>query len=475
MKRRDFLKTAGMSIAAFTLTGCQLPTHQQRKTCPNIIVILCDDLGYADIGCHGGEDIPTPNIDSIAQKGVHFSNGYVSAPECSPSRAGLMTGRYQQRFGHEFNIGPPPQGVLENIGLPLSEFTIADILASAGYITGAIGKWNLGTSPRFNPLKRGFHEFFGFPHGGHSYIDSQPETYNPIMRGDTPVFETQHLTDAFTRETISFIKRHRTQPFFLYLAYNAPHKPLEPPDRYTYGFLHISEWTRRAYAQMVASLDDGIGRVLAQLKKYGIEEDTIVFFLSDNGGALKYGSDNTPLQGSKSSLYEGGIRVPFMVQWPRRLTAGSIYHHPVSSLDILPTVAAAAGATLPKNRTIDGVDLIGYLTGSNKTPPHEFLFWRWGETYAIRNGDWKLVKKDDKVELFNLASDIAETRDLSKEHPDLVERLTNAYETWNMQMVQPLWPHPLHENPEQNSQHQRTNGPENRWRRELRKHLNSDR
>ena len=451
MKRRDFLKTAGMSVAALTLTGCRLPAYEQRRTGQNIIVILSDDLGYGDLSCYGCKDIPTPNIDSIAQKGVRFTNGYVSAPECSPSRAGLITGRYQQRFGHEFNMGPPPHGVLENIGLPLSEFTIADVLAAAGYVTGAIGKWHLGTSPHFNPLKRGFHEFFGFPQGGHSYIDPQLETSNPIMRGDTPVYEPQHLTDAFTREAISFIKRHRTQPFFLYLAYNAPHKPLDPPDRYTHGFLHISKWARRVYAQMVASLDDSIGRVLARLKRFGIEEDTIVFFLSDNGGALKYGSDNTPLQGGKNRLLEGGIRVPFMVQWPRRLSAGSIYNHPVSSLDILPTVAAAAGAALPKNRMIDGVDLTPYLTGGNKTPPHEFLFWRTVEAYAVRSGDWKLIKTDDETGLFNLASDIAETNDLSTEHPDVVERLTNAYESWNLQMAQPLWPPLTKENPEQNS------------------------
>ena len=442
MKRRDFLKTAGMSVAAFTLAGYEFPRRALQGR-PNIIVILCDDMGYADIGCHGSKNIATPNIDSIAQKGVRFTNGYVSAPECSPSRAGLMTGRYQQRFGYGFNPGAPPKGVLGNIGLPLTELTIADVLASAGYVTGAIGKWHLGTSPRFNPLKRGFAEFFGFPHGGHSYLDSQLNTFNPLMRNDMLVDEKEYLTDAFTREAISFIKRHRTQPFFLYLAYNAPHKPMEVPKRYQNSFEHITKPVRRAYAGMLAAMDDGIGNVLGQLRTYGIEENTLVFFLNDNGGAKMCGASNSPFKAGKSSLFEGGIRVPFMVQWPQMLTGGATYDHPVISLDILPTVAAVADAKLPQDRKIDGVNLIPYLTGQTKEPPHKILFWRRGETYAIRNGDWKFVKKNDKFELFNLASDIAETQDLSTEHPDVVEHLTKAYEKWNAQMPAPLWPNQI--------------------------------
>jgi arylsulfatase A-like enzyme len=442
MKRRDFLKTAGMSVAAFTLAGCEFPRWAVQGR-PNIIVITSDDMGYADIGCHGCKDIATPNIDSIAQKGVRFTNGYVSAPECSPSRAGLMTGRYQQRFGYEYNPGPEPHGIQDHVGLPLHEITLANITASAGYVTGAVGKWHLGTAPHFHPLKRGFDEFFGYPHGGHPYFGKHWMKSNPLMRGTTPVDEKEHLTDAFTREAVAFIERHRNEPFFLYLAYHAPHKPIQVPQRYQNSFEHITKPVRRAYAGLIAAMDDGIGNVLGQLRTYGIEENTLVFFLNDNGGAKMCGASNSPLKAGKSSLFEGGIRVPFMVQWPQMLTGGATYDHPVISLDILPTVAAVAGAKLPQDRKIDGVNLIPYLTGQNKKTPHEILFWRRGETYAIRNEDWKFVKKNDKIELFNLASDIAETQDLTTEHSDLVEHLTKAYEKWNAQMPAPLWPNQI--------------------------------
>ena len=441
MKRRDFLKTAGVGIAAITLAGCELPTFLRRQTRPNIIVIISDDMGYADIGCHGCKDIQTPNIDSIAHKGIRFTNGYVTASKCSPSRAGLMTGRYQQRFGYEFNPGPPPKGIRENIGLPITEVTIADVLASAGYTTGAVGKWHLGTSPRFNPIKRGFAEFFGFPHGGHPYIGRHWMESNPVMRGNVPVNEKEYLTDAFSREAIAFIERHHDKPFFLWLAYNAPHKPMQTPQRYRYSFEHITKPVRRTYAGMLAAMDDGIGNLLEKLRTYGIEDDTLLFFLNDNGGSGKgYGSRNSPLKAGKGSFFEGGIRVPFIVKWPRRLPAGVTYEHPVISLDILPTVAAVAGAKLPTDRRIDGVNLIPYLTGRTKKTPHEILFWRKGDDYAVRQANWKLVSTAGKTELFDLAADIGENRNLAAERPDVLKKLTKAYEKWNAQMKEPLWP-----------------------------------
>ena len=443
MKRRDFLKTAGMSIAAITLASCKF-LRGDTQTRPNIIVIISDDMGYADIGCHGCKDIPTPNIDSIARKGVRFTNGYVSASKCSPSRAGIMTGRYQQRFGHEFNLGAPPQGVLGNVGLPLTEVTIANVLASAGYVTGAVGKWHLGTSPCFNPLKRGFDEFFGFPHGGHSYMNPQLDTFNPIMQGNTLVDEKEYLTDAFTREAISFIKRHHDKPFFLWLAYNAPHTPLEVAKRYQNSFEHITKPERHAYAGMLAAMDDGIGKVLATLRELGLEEDTLLFFLNDNGGAKTFGARNKPLRAGKGSFFEGGIRVPFMVKWPRRLSGPRTYNHPVISLDILPTVAAVAGAKLPQDRKIDGVNLSPYLTDKKKSPPHETLFWRFANQYAVRQGNWKLVNTSSHAELFDLATDISETRNLAAEQPNVVKKLTKAHEAWNTQMIDPLWPRYVH-------------------------------
>ncbi len=441
MKRREFLKTVATSFAAVTFSGCE-PLGRDNKKRPNIIVIIGDDMGYSDIGCYGCKDIPTPNIDSIARKGVRFTNAYVTAPGCSPSRAGIMTGRYQQRFGHYYNPGPPPLGLQGHVGLPITEITIADVLKSAGYTTGAVGKWHLGLTPHFHPLNRGFDEFYGFLHGKHSYTDPGLGSFNPIMRGTTPVDEKEYLTDAFTREATSFIKRHRTQPFFLLLAYNAPHTPLQAPKRFQNSFEHIKNPKRRTYAAMLAAVDEGIGKVLTMLQELELQQDTLLFFINDNGGwgedNPRDGSLNKPLRGGKGSFFEGGIRVPFMVQWPSRLSSGRTFDLPVISLDILPTISAVTGAKLPSDRIIDGVNLIPFLSGK-KDLPHQSLFWfGWGK-YAIREGNWKLVNTDGNIKLFDLAADIAESHDLSAEHPDVVKHLAKAYEAWNKQMIDPVW------------------------------------
>jgi arylsulfatase A-like enzyme len=412
----------------------------EGKKQPNIIVIVGDDMGYADISCQGCKDIATPNIDSIARNGVRFTNGYVSCGVCSPTRAGLVTGRYQQRFGHEFNPGPPRQGSRENVGLPLTEVTIADVLKSSGYTTGIVGKWHLGEAPHFHPLKRGFDEFFGFLGGSHSYTDPGLGSGNPIMRGTEPVDEKEYLTDAFTREAIAFIERHRDKPFFLYLTYNAVHAPLQAPERYQSKFEQISDPKRRVYAGMMTAMDEGIGLVLGKLRTLGIEEDTLVFFVSDNGGPTQgNGSNNGPLRATKATLYEGGIRVPFMVQWPRRLKGGRLYEHPVIALDILPTAAVAGGANLPKEHKLDGVNLLPFLTGEKKTAPHEMLFWRTGQNHAVRKGNWKWVTMGGETGLFDLVSDISESKDIKAEKPDVVKELEKAFEQWNSQMVEPLW------------------------------------
>jgi len=441
--RREFLKRVGATAGiAFILPGCTSMTQKkgEGKKQPNIIVIVGDDMGYADISCQGCKDIATPNIDSIARNGVRFTNGYVSCGVCSPTRAGLVTGRYQQRFGHEFNPGPPRQGSRENVGLPLTEVTIADVLKSSGYTTGIVGKWHLGEAPHFHPLKRGFDEFFGFLGGSHSYTDPGLGSGNPIMRGTEPVDEKEYLTDAFTREAIAFIERHRDKPFFLYLTYNAVHAPLQAPERYQSKFEQISDPKRRVYAGMMTAMDEGIGSVLGKLKTLGIEEDTLLFFVSDNGGPTQgNGSNNGPLRATKATLYEGGIRVPFMVQWPRRLKGGRLYEHPVIALDILPTAAVAGGANLPKEHKLDGVNLLPFLTGEKKTAPHEMLFWRTGQNHAVRKGNWKWVTMGGETGLFDLGSDISESRDLKAEKPDVVKELEKAFEQWNSQMVEPLW------------------------------------
>jgi len=438
MKRRDFLKSVGIGAAAMMLPSCATVKPGAGGVAkgkrPNIIVIVSDDMGYADIGCHGCKDIATPNIDSIAQNGILFTNGYVSCPVCSPTRAGLATGRYQQRFGYEFNT----RRFQGKVGLPLTEITMAEVLKAAGYATGAVGKWHLGMRPEFHPLKRGYDEFFGFLGGAHSYINPRLNSTNPILRGTKPVDEKEYLTDAFSREAVSFIQRHRNEPFFLYLAYNAVHRPMQAPQRYRNSFKHITNPKRRTYAGMLTAMDEGIGKVLAKLREFRLEEDTLLFFVSDNGGPSKAnGSRNNPLRAGKGTMFEGCIRVPFIVQWPRRLKRGLTYDHPVISLDILPT--AAAVAKLPRDHKMNGVNLIPYLTGKKKTAPHDTLFWRTGQNHAVRKGNWKLVKMGGKTALFDLTSDIGETRDLTAERPDVIKEIEKTYEQWNSQMVAPLW------------------------------------
>ena len=444
--RREFLKRMGVAAASVgtvsMLSSCAGvgQTRKAGKKQPNIVVIISDDMGYADIGCHGCRDIATPNIDSIARKGVRFANGYVSCPVCSPTRAGLATGCYQQRFGHEYNTGPPPGGLREHVGLPLTEVTIADVLKSAGYVTGAVGKWHLGMAPHFHPLKRGYDEFFGFLHGGHSYIDSGLGTFNPILRGIEPVDEKEYLTDAFSREAVAFIEWHKDKSFFLYLAYNAVHTPMQGPERYKDKFKDIANQKRQVYAGMLTAMDEGIGKVLSKLRELGLEEDTLLFFVNDNGGPTQAnGSNNDPLRATKGTMYEGGIRVPFLIQWPQQVKAGQVYEHPVIALDILPTAAAAARAKLPKGRKIDGVNLLAYLSGEKRKPPHEILFWRSGQNHAVRRGNWKLVNMGSETGLFDLGSDIGESKDLKEERADVLKEMEKAFENWNSQMVEPAW------------------------------------
>jgi arylsulfatase A-like enzyme len=414
---------------------------------PNIIVILADDLGYADVGFQGCKHIPTPNLDSLARQGIRFTNGYVSHPFCSPTRAGLMTGRYQQRFGHENNPAWLPED--SAVGLPLSETTLPQTLARAGYVTGAVGKWHLGAAPCFHPNERGFTEYFGFLGGGHMYLPGTKggvEYTIPLLRNKEPVEQTEYMTDQLSAEAVSFIARHKSQPFFLYLAYNAVHTPLQAPEKYLRRFESIADSRRRTYAAMTSAMDDGVGLVLKSLQDQGIERNTMVWFLSDNGGPPPNVAPtcNDPLRGHKGTVYEGGIRVPFAVQWPARLPAGTVVHEPVISLDVLPTAAAAAGATLPSDRKLDGVNLLPFLLGQSSGPPHDVLHWRTGggASWAIRSGNYKLVKQGEKPELFDLRGDIAETRDLLSEKPDIAANLQKLHDAWNSELVAPQWNNP---------------------------------
>lgn len=435
INRREFLKYTGAGLATLALPKV-LTAGQDRK--PNIVVIIADDLGYADLGCYGCKDIPTPHIDSIAANGVRFTDGYVTCPVCSPTRAALITGRYQQRFGYEFNPGSLNSS--EVFGLPLTETTIASRLQSAGYTTGVAGKWHLGGHEKYHPLKRGFDEFFGFPAGAHSYVDHATDGNNPIMRGYRPVAEKEYLTDAFARESVAFIERHRLRPFFLYLSFNAVHSPLQAPQNYLDQFADISDPKRRTFAGMLSAMDDAVGQVLNTIRKNRLEDDTLIIFIGDNGGpTLNTTSRNYPLRAYKGDVYEGGIRVPYMIQWKGRVPAGKVYRNLVSSLDIVPTAMAAAGVSRDGAK-LDGVDLLPHVTKSSNRVPHDILYWRFGEQSAVRQGNWKLVRTPDGgEELFDLAADVGETTNLAEANPAKLKQLNDRLMKWNSELEEPRW------------------------------------
>jgi VCBS repeat-containing protein len=410
---------------------------------PNFVVLMADDLGYADVGFNGSRDIPTPNIDAIAANGIRFVQGTSSHSYCSPTRAGFLTGRYQHRFGHVFNPQYAPDDPL--YGLPLDEVFLSDVLTDAGYVNGLIGKWHLGAAPQFHPNERGFQEFFGFLGGGHNYFGSAdlgtPYTV-PLMRNQTPLEEHPgYLTEAFSAEAVSFIERHAVVPFFLFVSYNAPHEPLQAPAEYERRYEHIEDPRRRTYAAMVSALDDGVGEVLAALRDSDLLESTLVVFLGDNGGVTANGAMNG-FRGKKSTLYEGGIRVPFAMQWVGTLPAGVRYEHQISSIDVFPTIAAAAGAPMPDDRPYDGVDLLPFLQTPGGKVPHEQLFWRHFEadsdSYAVRDGRLKLISQPTGgIALYDLVSDPAESRNLADAKPAEVRRLQDAYALWNSEMTAP--------------------------------------
>lgn len=444
---------------------------------PNIILFIADDLGYGELGSQGNPQIPTPFIDAISHKGVRFTSGYVSAPNCSPSRAGMLTGRVQTRFGYENNpIGAKNE--LPGHGLPSGEKTIARALHDVGYATALIGKWHLGGSAEYHPQRRGYDEFFGFLHEGHYYAqpwwegvtsmlrrsvlpdgskgrwygdgvvlytalgyDEPPyDANNPILRGGQAVEVDEYLTDAFTREAVSFIERHQDRPFFLQLAYNAVHSPMQGADAWMEKFKDIEDIQRRIFAAMLANMDSSVGEVMQKLRTCGLEENTLVIFLSDNGGpTLELTSSNLPLRGGKGSMYEGGLRIPFMMQWINRIPAGSTYDQAISSLDLFPTFASVAGAELPDH--LDGVDLMPYVTGGNSEAPHASFFWRQRERAALRKGDWKIVfnPQEEEWELYNLADDIGETENLAQRNVEKAKELMEEFNRQNSQMAPPIF------------------------------------
>ena len=436
---------------------------------PNIIVFVADDLGYADVSTYRPGRIPTPHIDRIGREGVVFAQGYATAPICSPARAGLMTGRHQQRFGFEYNTGAPARDLAERRGIDPRELTLADTMRAAGYRTGALGKWHLGSSPEFYPLNRGFDEFWGFLGGQTNFIrPDAPEAVNAFQPSAAPFYvdlkrpmasvsaansvvtgsrrERVELGDGFlteqiTEQALAYIDRHRAQPFFLYVAHHAPHTPLQVTSKYYDRFPAIADRAQRVYAGMVSALDDGVGAVLDRLDTLGLAENTIVILVSDNGCAayLPGLCSDQPLSGGKLSYLEGGVRIPYLMRWPAHIRSGTRHPEPVSTLDILPTLAAAAGVALPRDRAFDGVDLLPQL--ERVAQPRSPLFWRTRPMRALREGDWKYLRDLEGVEfVYHLAADPRETRNLAAADPSRLARMRSLYEAWESDKVAPNWP-----------------------------------
>ncbi len=440
-------------IPIFLLTFATLVSVEANP--PNVIVIISDDQGYADVGFNGSDEILTPNIDRIAHEGLRFTSAYVTHPVCGPSRAGLLTGRDQGRFG--FRKNPTLSPFEPTAGLPPAEDNFAEIMNRGGYRTGIIGKWHMGTHVDLRPNVQGFDEFFGFLAGGHTFfpelltypdIESSDKPnawyYTKLLRNETRIEVDDYITDELSDEAVDFVRRNHDGSFFLYLAYHAPHTPMEATEKYLSRFPDIEDKTRRIYAAMISSMDDGIGRVLDELDTHGIAENTMVFFLGDNGGARNNASVNTPLRGYKGQLFEGGIRVPFALRWPAMLPGGEDFDHPITALDILATVTAAANLPIDPAKPLDGVNLLPYLTGKKDQAPHDILFWEVLSrgSKAVRQGNMKVIVPlaGDEPELYNLSLDLGETHNLATQRPELVEELLARHAEWEAGFIPQAFP-----------------------------------
>ncbi len=438
---------------------------------PNIIVIMCDDLGYADVGFNGSKDIKTPELDRLAEGGTICSSGYSAHPFCGPSRMGFLAGRYPHAIGTPYNLPNTADGFKEADlgGIPVGEILLSKALQDSGYYTGLVGKWHLGVQSEFHPNVRGFEDFYGFLGGGHFYF---PEKYKPIYErqlksGKEPindyllplehngqeVEETEYLTDAFSREAARFIEdaSQKDQPFFLFLSYNAPHSPLEAKEEDLAMYSHVNDKNRRVYSGMMQAVDRGVGRVVEALKKTGEYEDTLIVFTSDNGGKLSLGANNYPLKHGKGSASEGGFRVPFFFHWPEHVPAGKVFDHPVTSLDLYPTFLGLSGAKLPGGKTLDGLDIMPNLKeGSNPRPGGMIFATRHRGGFSEisgRHDRWKVIRdsKEGPWRLYDLDTDIGETRDVSAYNPERLQELVAEVKEWTETHVEPRWFHSVEE------------------------------
>jgi len=430
-----------ITILLMVIVNVQAQNNNQK---PNFIIILADDLGYGDVGFTGSAQIKTPHIDALANTGVTFTQGYVSAPVCGPSRAGLITGRNQVNFGIDNNLKASlPQFDKNYVGLPIAEKTIANRLSDLGYVNGIIGKWHLGEEDHFHPTKRGFDEFWGYLGGGHNYFPAEPDgsTYNrKIISNYKEPQPLTYITDDKGDECVDFIRRHKDEPFFLYASFNAPHAPMQAIEEDLELYSHVKDEKRRTYAAMVHRLDVNVGRIVNELKKQQLYKNTVIVFLSDNGGPChSNASINAPFNGQKGILLEGGIRVPFVLSYPAKLKS-SVYDQAITSLDLTPTFVALAGGKTTKEDKLDGVNIFPYITNEIKGVPHETMLWRFTISAGIRKGSWKLIRLPDRLPLlFNLDNDISEQNNVASENWDLVESMLKELGDWDVSCPQVLY------------------------------------
>jgi len=424
-------------LAAF---GLAIPLCSVAAEGPNIVFIYADDLGFAGLSATGATDIKTPHIDSLAANGVRFTDSYVTGCVCSPSRAGLLTGRYQQRFGFDANAEGRERPGEHPHALDIKQTTIAQRLKQHGYVTGLIGKWHQGVGKGYLPNDRGFDEFYGLlPHG----IGARGPNgeHVPIYRNRQQVEVPADHNVAWGQEAEAFIERHKSEPFFLYLAFTAVHAPHGAPQKYLDKFASVSDPRKLRYLAMLACLDDAIGGLLSKLRERGLEDKTLIFFASDNGGPANSPTSNGPFSGGKWSLWEGGIRSPIFIQWKGHIPPGQTIKQMTTQLDWLPTAMAAAGIETKSDWQLDGTNLLPWLEGKTTAEAHDALFWRFGIQYAVRQGDWKLLKPsiDDQPRLFNLAVDPGEKHDLAAKEPAKAKELQKLWDAWDAKNEPPRW------------------------------------
>jgi arylsulfatase A-like enzyme len=434
-----------------SLLVCLAVVSSAMAAKPNIIVFYADDMGIGDVGAYGCKDIKTPAIDALASSGIRFDQYYSAAPICSPSRAALLTGRYPHRAGVPTNVGSTPGSE----GLPNEQLTIAEVAKQAGYQTGIVGKWHLGFVHPCQPNSQGFDFFFGHHAGCIDYY-SHTFYWNPhvphhhdLYRNRTEVFENgQYMTSLITREANAFISANKASPFLLYVPYNAPHYPMHAPKKYWDMYASLSP-KRQAYAALVAAMDESIGSIMATIDEAGLRDNTLVFFMSDNGPSVEIranggGGSNGPFRDYKFSLFEGGIRMPAIASWPGHLPAGESRDQLAMAIDVLPTIAEVTGVTVPDDYVIDGQSWLPLLRDAKKQG-HDALFWEWNKQQAVRSGPWKLVKNglmmqgmskrvrasgEDSVFLSRVIDDPGESKNLRHEHPEQVKTLLEQHAAW---------------------------------------------